>query len=118
MGLLRAGALNRRVMLLRPGSPIGDGNGTRAGPFEEAGQRRASVRQARGTETAEALQHDGKLRLSFWLRRDSLTVQIDARWALEHEGKRYQLVAAPIEVGNREGVELIGEAREGLDDRL
>lgn len=118
MGILRAGALNRRVMLLRPGPPIGDGNGTRLGPLEEAGQRSVSVRLARGSETNEALQRDGKVRLSFWLRLDSLTTQMDASWALEHEGRRYQLVAAPVEIGNREGVELIAEAREGVDDRL
>ena len=119
--MIAAGSLDRRIMLLRPGPPVGDGNGTRLGELVAAGQRWVSVKLARGAEAIEAEQRDGRRRLSFWLRFDSLTRNIDATWALEHDdgsGPRRYAITGVSAIGRREGIELLASASEGRDEAL
>ncbi|MDG6079756.1 head-tail adaptor protein [Erythrobacter litoralis] len=107
-GKLRAGALDRRVELLKPGMGQDTGYTTR-NMSEVAGSRRASVKPAMGREKVQGLQLAGKAVLSIWMRSDALTRTIDETWSVRFEGDDYSLVAPPIEVGRREGVELLVE---------
>lgn len=106
-GAVRAGALDRKITLLRPGAGIDDGFTTKPGGPEVAGTRRASVKVEKGGELFQAEQVRGKRVLSVWLRYDSLTRTIGEDWRVEHDGRDYELVAPPVEVGRREGIELM-----------
>lgn len=109
-GLIRSGKLDRRVRILQPGAPVDDGQQTLPGGFVEAGQRWAWVKPKMGREPIEAQGREARTPMSFWLRFDSLTRTIGADWALEMEGVHYSIIAPPIEVGRREGIEVLGVA--------
>lgn len=108
-GKLRAGSLNRTIDLVGPGAKQDDGFTTRVGDADPV-RRRASVRPAMGNERLESSEIAGKRVLSIWLRSDAVTRTVDERWKVIFEGRSYELVAPPIEVGLREGVELLVSA--------
>ena len=109
-GKLRAGALDQRITLLKPGEPIDTGFTTKPGPPVNVGERRASVRVEKGREQFQSEQLRAKRVLSVWLRSDRLTRAIKEDWQVIYEGRTYDLVGPPMEVGRREGVELMIEA--------
>ncbi len=109
-GMIRAGQLDRRVTILRQGAPTHDGLQTVPGAFAPIGSRAASVRPAQGREAAEFLGKEAHAPMSIWLRYDSLTRTIVATDAIEYQGQRYQILAPPVEVGRREGIELLVSA--------
>ncbi|MFI8667150.1 head-tail adaptor protein [Qipengyuania sp. NPDC077410] len=109
-GKLRAGALDRQITLLKPGELIDDGYTTKPGVPVIAGKRRASVKVEKGGEQFQSEQLRGKRVMSVWLRSDILTRSIAENWQVQYEGRTFDLVAPPMEVGRREGVELMIEA--------
>lgn len=109
-GLIRGGSLDRRVTILRQAKSTHDGLQNLPGAFAPIGTRSASVKPVTGRETVENLAKDGRSPVTIWLRFDTLTRSITERDAIEHDGKRYQIVAPPMEVGRREGIELIAVA--------
>lgn len=106
-GLLRGGALDRRVIILRQGPSVHDGLQNLPGAFAPIGTRWASVKPAMGREAVEHDQKEARAPMSIWLRFDSLTRTIAPTDAVELDGERYQIVAPAVEVGRREGIELL-----------
>lgn len=111
-GLIRGGQLDRRVTILRAGPSTHDGFQNLPGALAPIGTRWASVKPAMGRETVEHFQKEGRAPLSIWMRYDSLTSTIVVTDAIQLDGSRYEITAPPIEVGRREGIEMIvvGEA--------
>ncbi|WP_454599119.1 phage head completion protein [Qipengyuania sp. SM2507] len=107
---MRAGTLNRTVELLKRGPATDNGIEMMPGNFIVAGARLASVKPEQRAETTHALGLTGQKVLRIWLRYDSLTRTVSAKWGLRFEGQTYELAAEPIEIGRREGVELIAVA--------
>lgn len=110
MKLIRAGRLDRRVKILRRLPDVDDGYGPRPGKFALLFTRLASVKPKFGGEAIEAAGREGRTLMSFWLRFDSQTRDILTSDALELDGTRYELTAPPIEIGRREGIELLAVA--------
>lgn len=106
-GLIRAGQLDRRVTIMRQGPSAHDGYQNLPGPRAPIGTRWASVKPAIGRETVEHYQREGRQPLSIWLRYDALTATIRPTDTIEFGGDRYELVAPAVEVGRREGIELL-----------
>lgn len=110
--MLRSGSLDRRVKILRRAPASDDGYGAQPGEWLAAFRRWASVKprgsQAReGGEPIVAEGKAGRRVLSVWLRWDSETREITEQHALELDDVRYEIVAPPLELGRREGIELL-----------
>jgi SPP1 family predicted phage head-tail adaptor len=103
---MKAGTLDRRVSILRPAPASDDGYTTVEG-WVEVGQRWAAFKPQVGREAIEASGKDGMEAARFHLRHDSLTRTITELDVLEFENRRYAIIAPPIELGRREGVELV-----------
>lgn len=106
-GLIRGGQLDRRVTILRQGPPTHDGLQNVPGAFAPIGTRWASVKPTMGREAVEHYQKDARQPMSIWLRFDALTMSILPTDAIEFDGDRYELIAPAVEVGRREGIELL-----------
>ena len=109
---LPAGSLDRRVAILRKGEPMHDGFTKTPGAEAVFAERWASVKPARGSEIVEFHGREGRMVMSFWLRFDEVTRTIVETDALDFEGRRFELVAPAMEIGRREGIELLGVARD------
>ena len=105
---MNAGALDRRVTLLRLGAAVDDGY-TSVQEFEALAVRWCRVIYQTGKEAVEAAGKDGMASVRFRVRHDSVTSTLTEQDALEYEGARYAIVAPPIELGRREGLELIAQ---------
>jgi head-tail adaptor len=103
-----AGALDRRVTLLRLGAAVDDGY-TPTQEFETLAERWCKIIYQTGKEAVEAAGKDGMAAVRFRLRFDSLTRTLTEEDALEYEGARFAIVAPPLEIGRREGLELIAQ---------
>jgi len=103
---VKAGALDRRVKILREG-PASDDGYTTTHEWIEVGTRWAAFLPQAGREAIEAAGKDGVEAVRFHLRHDSLTASITELDVIEFETRRYAIVAPPIEIGRREGLELI-----------
>lgn len=106
-GLIRGGQLDRRVTILRRGPSSHDGLQNVPGAFAPIGTRWASVKPAMGREAVEHFQKEARQPMSIWLRFDALTASILPTDAIEYGGDRYELIAPALEVGRREGIELL-----------
>ncbi|PKB19654.1 SPP1 family predicted phage head-tail adaptor [Novosphingobium kunmingense] len=106
VGAVRAGRLNRRVTILRRGAGSDDGYGKVPGAWQVLCARDASIKPARRNEVYEAAGTEGKAELTCWLRHDSVTRTIAETDAVVEGGRLYEIAATPMEVGNREGIEL------------
>jgi head-tail adaptor len=107
---MKAGTLDRRVSILRLADPVDDGF-TVAQEFEPLGERRCRVVYQTGKEAVEAAGKDGMAAIRFHVRYDSLTRTITEEDVLDYEGARFAIVAPPIELGRREGLELIAQSQ-------
>lgn len=116
MGQLHAGRLDRKVTLARSGEADHDGWSRQAGGWSAVAHRFASVRPARGREVDEADGRSGLAVMRFWFRHDSVTATIDETWSLVLDGTRYDIIAPPIEIGRREGVEIYATASQLAND--
>lgn len=103
---MRAGKLDRRITIKRPGAAVDDGFGTQPGPLADYAVRWASWQPARGREIFENLGREAKSGGTFWIRYDSLTAAIAETDQVQFEGRLWDIVAIQ-EVGRREGVELV-----------
>lgn len=103
---MRAGKLDRRITIKRPGQDVDDGFTTKPGPPVTYGERWASWQPARGREIFENLGREAKAGGTFWVRFDSLTAAIEETFLVEFEGRDWDIVAIQ-EVGRREGLELV-----------
>ena len=104
---MKAGALDRTVTILRQQPSQHDGYQNKPGAFVAIGSRRASLKPARGREAFSELGTEAYSAMSLWLRYDRLTRSITAKDAVDVDGRRYQLIAPPMEIGRREGIELV-----------
>lgn len=112
MALIKASRLDRTVTLLRRGAPVDNGRTVVPGAWEILGDRSASVKPRIGREALEHGTRAGEAVQSCWLRHDELTRTLTRRDAVELDGQRYEITAPPIEIGRREGIELLIVAAE------
>lgn len=105
--LINAGKLDRRVTVLRQGAAVDDGFTRVPGAWASIGSRWASVKPRMGREPVQVGSRAGEAVQSVWMRFDELTRTITAADAIEIEGQRFEIVAPPIEVGRREGIEVL-----------
>lgn len=105
--MLRAGRLDRRVQLLRR-SLSHDGL-QKVESWTVLGTRWASRKPIAGGERSEGDARRSFGRYSIWLRSDSLTRSLTSADAVAIDGERFELIQPPLEVGRREGVELLVE---------
>lgn len=112
MGLVNGSKLDRRVKVLRRGEASDDGHAETPGEWQELFERSASVKPRFRAQDQQAAGLVEPVTMSFWLRWDSQTKGILPSDAIELDGVRYSLVAPPIEIGRREGVELLAIAGE------
>lgn len=107
MSRLSTGKLDRRVTILRKGAGADNGYTVKAGGFAELATRWASVVPVTGKERIEAGGVSASAELTIWMRWDSVTAMITEKDGVRYQGKDYELVGTPIEIGTREGVELV-----------
>jgi head-tail adaptor len=107
---MKAGALDRRVSILRLGPPVDDGY-TTVQEFETLAERACRVIYQTGKEAVEAAGKDGMAAIRFRVRFDSVTRTITEQDALEYEGARFSIVSPPLEIGRREGLELVAQSQ-------
>jgi head-tail adaptor len=105
---MQAGGFDRRVTLLRLGAAVDDGY-TSSQEFEPLADRWCKVIYQTGKEAVEAAGKDGMAAIRFRLRFDSVTRTLSEEDALEYEGARFAIVAPPLEIGRREGLELVAQ---------
>lgn len=104
---MKAGSLDHRVTLLRRGL-VHDGL-QQVETWTALGGRWASRKPIAGGERGEGEGRRSFVRWSLWLRWDSLTAVLTAADAVAIDGQRYELLQPPLEIGRREGVELLVE---------
>lgn len=104
---MQAGKLDRRVTIWRLGPAIDDGYTTTPG-WEVLGVRWCAVIPQTGREVIEAAGKDGQRTVRFLFRHDSVTSTITEADQLEHDGTRYDITGPAIEIGRREGWEVLG----------
>lgn len=105
-GKIRSGSLDRRVTLLRQGPADHDGYQRVPGAWNALASRSASLKPAKGAERFEIEGEIARAVMVLWLRRDSVTRTLTASDAVAIDGERFVIIAPPVEIGNREGVEL------------
>lgn len=115
MALIKPGRLDRRVTIQRRGASVHDGYSNKPGAWADVATRWTSIKPARGGEPVEAEGLSGLAVMSFWMRWDSVTSAITERDALVHDGARFEIVAPPMEVGRREGVEIFARRSEVVE---
>lgn len=104
---MKAGSLDRRVTLLR--RELAHDGLQRVQSWSQLGSRWASRKAMPGGERGEADARRSFARYSLWLRWDSLTSTLTAADAVVIERHRYELLQPPLEIGRREGIELLVE---------
>lgn len=110
MSKIRAGTLNRRIVILRAGAPVDDGYTTKPGTRAEIGRRNASIMPETRSEKLQALGVRAERAIRVWLRFDSLSRTLSAKDAVQWEGQIYEIMGAPMEIGRREGIEFTAVA--------
>ena len=103
---MKAGALDRRISILRAGARVDDGYTDADGPLEVLFERWASWKPANGRETFENAGKEAKAGGSFWLRYDSDTRGILETDKLHFEGRIWDILSI-TEMNRRDGLELI-----------
>ena len=105
--------LNRQIAVLRRGPGSDDGYGKAPGELRRLCFRLASVKPARRRQGIEGGGPEAAAELSAWLRWDEVTKGIKATDQVAFEGLLYEIVASPMEVGLRAGIELLLVAADG-----
>lgn len=93
------------MTLLKTGAATDDGYTTIPGALESQGTRKARYIPAMAREVFENAGREGKMPVVFEVRSDSLTRQIDEKWALEYDGRRFDIEGVQ-EIGRREGIRI------------
>lgn len=107
MGLIQARRLDRRVTLLVQGAAVDDGFTLVPGAWETLAERSASIKPRMGREPVGSGSRAGEAVQSVWLRWDEVTSTLTEQHAVLIGGTHYEIIAPPIEVGRREGIELL-----------
>lgn len=114
MAGLAAGSLDRRVRIERA-TPSDNGlNTTEA--WSELATIWARYIPARGQEAREQMGQEGRLLATFqlrWSAKVSVVVEAGFRLRFPVEGQVWDIKSA-IEIGRREGIEIVAEARRGV----
>lgn len=110
MSILRSGNLDRLVDLLEYMPGEDDGYGEGPGEWSAFETRWCSVKPKMGREAVNAAGRDGLRVMSFWFRWDSVTASLTEAHGLLFDGQRYELTAPPIEIGRRDGIEVLAVA--------
>lgn len=105
--MIKAGALDRRITIRRPGPPIDDGYGTIPGTLTDYYTCAASWKPARGREVFENQGVEAYAGGSLWIRYNATSAAIRATDKVLMADRTWDIVAPPVEVGRREGIELI-----------
>lgn len=103
---MQAGKLDRRVAIYRPGDPVDDGY-TETRPMALLDTRWCQVIPMSGREVIEAAGKDGERMTRFRFRWDEVTSTLSETDELEDGGVRYAITGPMIEIGRREGVEVV-----------
>lgn len=107
MGKVKAGALDRRVTIQRPGPPTDDGYTTLPGALADYYTCSASWKPARGNEVFENSGREAYSGGTLWIRYNPTAAAIRATDKVLFGGQVWDIVAPPAEIGRREGIELI-----------
>lgn len=110
---IAAGSLNRRIAVLRRAAGSDDGFGKAPGELKRLCWRFASVKPVSRRAAFAAGGTEASAELSAWLRRDGVTKGIKATDQVVFEGTLFEIVAMPIEIGLRAGIELLLVAADG-----
>ena len=106
---MRAGGLDRTVIVQRQGAAADDGYTTLPGTWATLATRKAQRIVSRGREVFEQQGLDAEVPMTFVLRDDSVTRTITVKDRVSFGGKVYDLKSVN-EIGRRRGVELVGVA--------
>lgn len=107
---MQAGKLDRQIKLLRY-SEAADTAGGVTESYAEFATVWASVKDLRGTQFFAAQQSNSEITTKFQIRyRNDLTAKDRIEW----NGKQYEIIGMPIEIGRNEGLEIMGKARDTL----
>jgi len=101
-----AGALDRRISVLRQGPAIDDGYTTTPGELGVLASRWASWKPANGREVFENQGRKAIAGGSFWLRSDTTTRRIVETDKVAFEGRLWDILSV-TQIGRRDGLELI-----------
>lgn len=106
-----AGRLDRRVGIYRAGPDTDDGYTSAPGEPALLATRWCQVLPQSGREVVEAAGKDGERLTRFRFRYDEVTSAILETDELDHDGTRYAITGPLIELGRREGVEIIAASK-------
>ncbi len=107
---LDARKLDRRIRIERATS-IDDGMQTRTGPWEALTTVWARYLPGKGSERFEAATRRAEQPVAFTIRWSQLAATISSadrvRYPAADDGRLYEIVAPPTEIGRRDGIELM-----------
>lgn len=103
---MNAGALDRRITILRQGPAVDDGYTTTPGEWDAYISRWASWKPANGREVLENQGRTANTGGTFWLRYDSETATITTLDRVQWEGRDWDIVSANL-LNRNDGIELI-----------
>ena len=104
---MNAGKLDQRVAIYRAGPDTDDGYTDLPGTMALFATRWCHVVPQSGKEVIEAEGKDGQRLSRFRFRWDSVTATLSETDQLDHDGTRYAITGPMIEIGRREGVEVV-----------
>ena len=108
---LFAGDLDRRIMFNTRVNGIKNGFGEAQITDVPVGPVWASVSFVSDGERMRAAQPSSTITHRFQVRYSTVTVAVDATAQIEFDGRTYDIIGAPKELGRREGIEFSATAR-------
>lgn len=106
---MKAGALDRAVVIQRQGVPVDDGYTMTPGAWATLATRKAMRIVSRGREVFEQQGVDAEVPMTFVLRDDSVTRSITPKDRVLFGGRLYDIKSVN-EIGRRRGIEIVGVA--------
>lgn len=113
MGKIKAGKMDRRIIIQRPGPPTDNGYTTLPGVLGTYFTCDASWKPARGREAFENLGREANSGGTFWVRNNPMTAAIKTTDKVSYRGQSWDIIA--VQEIDRDGIELIVAASE-VDD--
>ena len=104
MSIIRAGALDRRVLIERPVTTVTPEGEWRREEWEPVAEVPASIRYLRAQERVQAPKPMPVESLSIWIRYR----QVEPTWRVVLDGRPYRITGIAV-LGRREGVEITAE---------
>jgi SPP1 family predicted phage head-tail adaptor len=113
MGLDR-GALNKRIVILRP-ELIDDGEGRAPGIPVEIGRRWAKKTDVSDGERVRAAENGQTITSRFLVQRDPLTETITGKDLIAYKGRSYEITGTKdVDLGGDDAIEITAAAREDV----